>query len=161
MSIIIVAAATTARATPTRLATTRLATTRTTTAATRPPTTTARPPSTKSTAATRSTATKSAAGATAPESTTSARCLGARFVDVQGPPPQFLTIEGCNGFVGFTGIRHLHKSESTGAAGIPVRNHTHLVDLSMGLEECSQFRFGGAVWDIAYEKLLHAISSFL
>jgi hypothetical protein len=163
MTIVVIPAATTAGATAARFTTSRtttasrLAATAPWTAATAPWTS-----SSKSASASAWTAASESAGPATSEATTAAaRRLGTRFVDIQGATTEFFSVQGCDSLVSFSGIRHLHKCESPGAAGVPIRHHTHLVNFSVWFKEGAQFGFGCAVRDVAYEKLLHGVSSFL
>jgi hypothetical protein len=44
---------------------------------------------------------------------TAAFGLGPGFVDVQGAPTQFLTVDRGDGFLGFTGISHFYERKSS------------------------------------------------
>src|SRR2546430_15871886 len=47
--------------------------------------------------------------------------LGLGFVDGQRSSAQIGSVQGRDGLIGLAGIRHLHKTETAGAACLPVR----------------------------------------
>jgi len=109
--------------------------------------------STAATAGTSATAAGTAAAAAG--SAGSAVSLGTRFVDIQCAAAEFFAVQSGNGFLGFAGIGHFYEGKSAGASGVTISDQTDLIDLAMRLKQGAQFRFGGAVREIANKKLLH------
>jgi hypothetical protein len=109
-----------------------------------------------STAATAgTTATTSGAAASAAGSAGTAIGFGTGLVDIQRTSAEFFAVQGCDGFLGFAGIGHLYEGESARASGVTVRDQTDLIDFAVRFKQGSQFRFGGAVREVANKKLLH------
>jgi hypothetical protein len=93
-----------------------------------------------------------------PAATGSARAaigLGARLIDVQGATAEFFSVQRCNGFLGFGGIRHFYECKSSRTAGVTIGDQADLIHFAVGLEQRAQFRFRGAVREVANKKLLH------
>jgi hypothetical protein len=99
--------------------------------------------------------------------TTAARALPTRaaaalsfrlgFVYVQRTSAQFLAIEGCDSFLGFSGVRHFDESESTRTSGITIGDYAYLLDSAVGGKQCPQLCFSCTVRDVANEQFLHFI----
>src|SRR5439155_15381157 len=84
--------------------------------------------------------------------------LGLGFVDVQCTAAQFLAIEGCDCFLGFSGVGHLDESESARTSGITIGDYANLLDSAVGGKQCPQLCFSCTVRDVANEQFLHFIS---
>jgi hypothetical protein len=80
----------------------------------------------------------------------------AGFVHIEGAAADLAAVEGCDGFVAFFRIRHFHKSETAGAAGVTVGHDADAIHLSMRREQLPQFVFPGVEIQIAHEYILHA-----
>jgi hypothetical protein len=109
--------------------------------------------STAATARTSTTAGTSAAAAG--PAGTAAVGLGTGFIDIQCAAAEFFAVQGCDGFLGFAGIGHFYEGKSARASGVTVGDQADLIDFAMGLKQGPQFRFRGAVREIANKKLLH------
>jgi hypothetical protein len=107
-----------------------------------------------STAAARTPTTSRTSTATRPSAGT-AIGLGAGLVDIQYATAEFFSVQGCNGFLGFGGIRHFDERKSSRTAGVTIGDQTDLIDFAVGLKQRAQFRFRGAVREVANKKLLH------
>jgi hypothetical protein len=81
--------------------------------------------------------------------------LGTGFVDIQCPPAEFFPVQSRDGFLGFGGVGHFYECKSSGTSGVTVGDQADLIDFAMGLKQGPQFRFRGAVREIANKKLLH------
>jgi hypothetical protein len=81
--------------------------------------------------------------------------LGTRLVNIQRASAKLFPIQSGNGFLGFAGIGHFNKCESSGTAGVTVGDQAHLIDFAMGFKQGAQFRFRGTVREVANKKLLH------
>jgi hypothetical protein len=81
--------------------------------------------------------------------------LGTRFVDIQCAPAKVFPVQGGDGFFSFHGIGHLHECKSSGTSGVTVGDQADLIDFAVGLKQGPQFRFRGAVREVANKKLLH------
>jgi hypothetical protein len=110
--------------------------------------------STAASARTSTTAARTSAAATAGSAGT-AIGLGTRFVDIQCPPAEFFPVQSRDGFLGFGGVGHFYECKSSGTSGVTVGDQADLIDFAMGLKQGPQFRFRGAVREIANKKLLH------
>jgi hypothetical protein len=109
-----------------------------------------------STAATaRTSATTAGTPAAAAGSAGTAVGLRTRLVDIQCAAAKLFPIQGGDGFFSFRGIGHLYKCKSSGTSGVTIGDQADLIDFAMGLKQGPQFRFGGAVREIANKKLLH------
>jgi len=108
-----------------------------------------------STAAARTSATASGTATAAAGSAGSAVGLGTGFVDIQCAAAEFFSVQSGNSFLGFGGVGHFYEGESARASGVTVGDQADLIDLAMWLKQSAQFRFGGAVREIANKKLLH------
>jgi hypothetical protein len=86
---------------------------------------------------------------------TAAIGLGTRFVDIQCPTAKLFPVQGRNGFLGFRGIGHFYECKSSRTAGVTIGDHADLIDFPVRLKQRAQFRFGGAVREVANKKLLH------
>jgi hypothetical protein len=109
--------------------------------------------STAATAGTPATAARTAAAAAGSAGT--AIGFGAGFVDIQGASAEFFAVQGCDGFLGFAGIGHFYKGKAARAPGVTVRDQADLIDFAVRFKQGTQFRFGGAVREVANKKLLH------
>src|SRR5215467_4992699 len=85
--------------------------------------------------------------------------LGFGLVDRQGSSAQISPIECRDRRIGFTGIGHFNKAETSGAARVPIGHERDLFHRAMCLEDISQHRFGCAVGQILNVKVLHRNSS--
>jgi hypothetical protein len=102
------------------------------------------------------TRTSTAAGtASASGSAGAAIGLGTRFVDIQCPTAEFFSVQSRDGFLGFASISHFHKGKSARTSGVTVGDHADLIDFAMRLKQGPQFRFRGAVREVANKKFLH------
>jgi hypothetical protein len=98
--------------------------------------------------ATARTSTTAAAGSAG----TAAIGLGARFVDVQCATAELFSIQSRDGFLGFGDF---YECKSARASGVTVGDQADLIDFAMRLKQGPQFRFGGAVREVANKKFLH------
>jgi len=109
-----------------------------------------------STTATARTSTPTAGTATAAAgSAGTAVGLGTRFVDIQCAAAKLFSIQSRDGFLGFCGIGHFYEGESARTAGVTVGDQADLIDFAMRLKQGPQFRFRGAVREIANKQFLH------
>jgi len=118
---------------------------------------------TTATAAGTSTAARSSTTAGPPSAGPSAGTsisLGTSLVNIQGTAANLFPVQRRYGFFGFAGIGHFYECESSRTAGVTIRDYTDLVNFAMGFEQGPQFRFGGAVREIANKKLLHGFPFF-
>jgi hypothetical protein len=81
--------------------------------------------------------------------------LGARFVDVQRAAAKLFAVQSRNGFLGFGSIRHFYECKSSGPSGVTIGDQADLIDFAVRLKQRAQFRFRGAVGEVANKKLLH------
>jgi hypothetical protein len=81
--------------------------------------------------------------------------LGTGFVDIQCAPAEFFPVQSRDGLLGFRGVGHFYECKSSGTSGVTVGDQADLIDFAMGLKQGPQFRFGGAVREVANKKLLH------
>jgi hypothetical protein len=103
----------------------------------------------------RTSATTTTGTSTAPRSAGTAVGLRARFVDVQCASSELFPVQSGNSLLGFGRVRHFYKRKPSGASGVAVGDQTDLIDFAVGFKQGSQFRFRGAVGEIANKKLLH------
>jgi hypothetical protein len=109
-----------------------------------------------STAATaRASTTTAGTPAAAAGSARTAIGFGTCLVDVQRAAAKLFPIQGGNGFFSLRGIGHFYECESSGTSGVTIGDQADLIDFAMGLKQGPQFRFRGAVREIANKKLLH------
>jgi hypothetical protein len=108
-----------------------------------------------SAAATTGTSTTAGTATTAAGSAGTAIGLGTRFVDIQSPPAELFPVQSRDGFLGFAGIGHFYEGKAARASGVTVGDQADLIDFAMRLKQCPQFRFRGAVREIANKKFLH------
>jgi len=97
----------------------------------------------------------SAAAAETASTTAAAGGLGTGFIDIEGAPIQFSTIEGGDCTLGLGIIRHFDEGEPARAAGIAIGNDIDTFYVPVGLEERTDGRFGGGKSQIADEYILH------
>jgi hypothetical protein len=81
--------------------------------------------------------------------------LGTGFVDVQGAAAELFAVQSRDSFLGFGGIGHFYKGESARASGVTVGDQADLIDFAMRFKQGPQFRFRGAVREIANKQFLH------
>jgi hypothetical protein len=81
--------------------------------------------------------------------------LGTGFVDVQCAAAELFPVQSRDGFLGFAGVGHFYEGKSAGASGVTVGDQTDLIDFAVRFKQGPQFRFRGAVREIANKKLLH------
>jgi hypothetical protein len=108
-----------------------------------------------STAAATGTSTAAGTAAAAARSAGTAIGFRTRFVDVQRATAQLFPVQSRDGFLGFAGIGHFYEGKSSRAPGITVGDQADLIDFAMRLKQGPQFRFRGAVREIANKKFLH------
>jgi hypothetical protein len=116
-------------------------------------------------ATTASAGTSTAAGSSSAASRTSAATrsaeasvgFGTRFVDVQRATAKFFPVESGDSFFGFAGVGHFYEGKSSRASGVTIGDQTDLIDFAMRFEQRTEFRFGGAVREVANKKFLHGI----
>jgi hypothetical protein len=106
-----------------------------------------------STAAARSSTT--AGSPTAGPSAGTSIGLGTSLVNIQSAAADLFPVQRRYGFFGFAGIGHFYECESSGTPSVTIRDYADLVNFAMGFKQGPQFRFGGAVREIANKKLLH------
>jgi hypothetical protein len=99
--------------------------------------------------------TSTARTSTATGSAGTAVGFGTRLVDIQCAAAEFFSVQRCNGFLGFAGIRHFDKCKSPRTAGVTIGDQADLIDFAVRLKQGTQFRFRGAVREVANKKLLH------
>jgi hypothetical protein len=101
--------------------------------------------------------TSTASGAPTAARSTGTAAIGLRtsFVDIQRTATKLFPVQCRNGFLGFAGIWHFYECKSSGTASVTIRDHADLIDFAMRLKQGPQFRFRGAVREIANKKLLH------
>jgi hypothetical protein len=99
--------------------------------------------------------TSTARTSTATGSAGTAVGFGTRLVDIQCAAAEFFSVQRCNGFLGFAGIRHFDKCKSPRTAGVTIGDQADLIDFAVRLKQRAQFRFRGAVREVANKKLLH------
>jgi hypothetical protein len=78
-----------------------------------------------------------------------------RLIDLKVAASKFGSVQRRNGFVGFRRIGHLDKGETAGAAGFTIGNNAYAFDGAVRFKHAAQFRFGGAVRQIANIQILH------
>jgi hypothetical protein len=83
--------------------------------------------------------------------------LGAGFVDVECASAKFFPVQSSDSLFGFASLGHFYKGKSARASGVTVGDQTHLIDFAMRFEQRTEFRFGGAVREVANKKFLHGI----
>jgi hypothetical protein len=81
--------------------------------------------------------------------------LGTGFVDIQCAAAKVFPIQGGDGLFSFRGIGHFYECKSSGTSSVTIGDQADLIDFAVGLKQGPQFRFGGAVREIANKKLLH------
>jgi hypothetical protein len=111
------------------------------------------------TTATVSTAAASPTLATTPS--TKALFFRTSFVDLQRPAAYFFSVQGCDRLFRFVRVRHLHEGETARPSSLPVSHYAHSFNSSVRLKQGPEFRFRGAVREIAYKQVLHDVSSSL
>jgi hypothetical protein len=84
--------------------------------------------------------------------------FGARFVDFHGAPAEIAAVECGDGFGCRCGIGHFYECESARTSGVAIGDDADALDCAMRLEKSTQFRFSGAVRDVAYKQILHSVS---
>src|ERR1035441_1444796 len=90
---------------------------------------------------------------------TTAAALGFRpsLVDIECTAIEISTVEGRNGAVRFSGVRHFDERKSAGAAGVAVGYEVDTIHLSVGLEERTDGRFSCCEIQIAYKDVFHIV----
>jgi len=106
-------------------------------------------------AAARTSATAAGTSSSAAGSAGTAIGFGTGFVDIQCAAAEFFAVQSRDGFFGFGGIGHFYEGKSARASGVTISDQTDLIDFAMRLKQGAQFRFRGAVREIANKKLLH------
>jgi hypothetical protein len=101
--------------------------------------------------ATARTSTTAAAGSAG----TAAIGLGARLVDIQGAAAELFAVQSGDSFLGFAGIGHFYKRKSARASGVTIGDQADLIDFAVRFKQGPQFRFRGAVGEVANKKFLH------
>jgi hypothetical protein len=81
------------------------------------------------------------------------------LVDGQRSSAQVGSVEGRDSFIGFTGIAHFDKPETTGAPRIPIGYECDFFDRAMCFEDTSQIRFSCTVGQVSNVQVLHRNSS--
>jgi hypothetical protein len=108
-----------------------------------------------STATTARPSTAAGTSTTAGTSAGTAVGLGTRLIDIQRAAAKLFAIQSCDGFLGFRSIGHFDKCKSSGPSSVTIGDQADLIDFAMRLKQRAQFRFRGAVGEIANKKLLH------
>ncbi len=92
--------------------------------------------------------------ATAAAATTAAAVAVLGFVDLDVAAAEVGAVEGADGVLGGTLLRHLHDSEAARAAGLAVRDHGYGLDRAMPTEEILEIRLGAIEGKVADVKFL-------
>lgn len=79
------------------------------------------------------------------------------FIDVQSASAKFFSVQGRDGLFGFARVGHFNKCKASRATGIAVGYYADLLDRAMRRKQRSQFRFRGAVGNVADKKLFHRV----
>src|ERR1700751_763815 len=87
-------------------------------------------------------------------------CLRFGLIDGQRSSAHVGPVERRDGLVGFTGIAHFDKPETTGAARLPVGHETYFFHRALCLKQAAQVGFGCAVGQVSNVQVLHRNSSF-
>jgi hypothetical protein len=111
--------------------------------------------------------TGSAAATTTSSAEAAATAMSAAFhlrsglVDIQSAAAEINPVKGGNGPFGLAGVGHFHERKTSRPAGIPVRHQADALYGPVLLEKRSDGIFRRAEIQVAYENLLHVISSYL
>jgi hypothetical protein len=81
--------------------------------------------------------------------------LGTSLVDIQRASAEIFAIQSSDGLLGFCGVGHFYKRKPSGSAGVSIGHQADLIDFAVRFKQGSQFRFRGAVREVANKKLLH------
>jgi hypothetical protein len=108
-----------------------------------------------STSATAGTPTTSGTSTATRPSAGTAIGLGTRLINVQRAAAKLFAIQSRDGFLGFGSVGHFYECKSSGTSGVTIGDQADLIDFAVRLKQRAQFRFRGAVGEIANKKLLH------
>src|SRR5689334_4817247 len=93
--------------------------------------------------------------ATAIESAAAAFRTWARFVHIEGPAVQFLTVEGLDRFRRFRLIGHFDKRKAAGLSGVPVADYAGLFHSAIRSKGCLKLRFRGLISKVSNKDVRH------
>jgi hypothetical protein len=85
--------------------------------------------------------------------------LGPGLVDIELSAAHIGPVEARNGLVRRSGIRHFHECEAAGASRIPVGDQVDAIYCSISFKQRPDCRFCGRKIQVAYEYVLHVVSS--
>jgi hypothetical protein len=108
--------------------------------------------------ATAASTTSSAAAAisTIAASAGTALSLRTRFINIERAPAQLRSVQCRDGFLSVFVARHLNESETTRTSRLAICKNAHTIDLSVGLEQLTQFIFRRVERQIPNENVLQA-----
>jgi hypothetical protein len=107
------------------------------------------------TAASAATTAKSLSAAATTTAAAGLVCLWFRLVNFEGAASKLGAVQRRNRFVRFRRIGHFDKGETAGAAGFTIGDNAYAFDGAMRFKHAAQFRFSGAVRQIANIQILH------
>ncbi len=86
--------------------------------------------------------------------------FGARFIDFQGSPANFLAIQSLHGLGRFRIVGHLDKRKSSRSSSFPVHRNVNPSNLSERFKQGAQLRFRSLKIHVADKHVLHNVLSF-